>query len=123
MKRLSYKIQFVYFIIPFIFFAITVNKKLILGEWHHLVAKRYHQDGLLELDGTEDRVRGTTGGSLRTLNIASHMWVGGFDWKRKSKSTNGRRNENTEIDALSNGFIGIFNILKATEIIKDYIVE
>ena len=40
------------------------------------------------------------------------MWIGGFDWKAKTKSTNGRRNENTEIDALSNGFIGIFNSSK-----------
>ena len=76
------------------------------GEWHHLIAKRYHQDGLLELDGTEDRVRGSTGGSLRTLNIASSMWVGGFDLKSRSNSKKGRRNENTELNALENGFIG-----------------
>ena len=76
------------------------------GEWHHLIAKRYHQDGLLELDGTEDRVRGSTGGSLRTLNIASSMWVGGFDLKSRSISRKGRRNENTEMNALENGFIG-----------------
>ena len=85
---------------------ITIKNYISSGKWHHLVAKRYHQDGLLELDGIEDRVRGSTGGSLRTLNIASSMWIGGFDLKSKSKSTKGRRNEDTELNALSTGFIG-----------------
>ena len=77
-----------------------------IGQWHHLVAKRYHQDGLLELDGTEDRVRGSTVGSLRTLNISPEMWIGGFDLKSKSISLRGRRNENKEIETLKTGFMG-----------------
>ena len=79
---------------------------IFLGQWHHLVAKRYHQDGLLELDGTEDRVRGSTVGSLRTLNISPEMWIGGFDLKSKSPSLRGRRNENKEMETLKTGFMG-----------------
>ena len=49
-----------------------------LGHWHHLVAKRYHQDGFLALDGT-DKVTGKALGSLKTLNIAEITWIGGVD--------------------------------------------
>ena len=38
------------------------------------------------------------------------MWIGGFDLKSKSKSTKGRRNEDTELIALSTGFIGTFRL-------------
>ena len=47
---------------------------------------------------------------MRTLNIASSMWIGGFDLESKSKSTKGRRTEDTEMQALKTGFIGIHNI-------------
>jgi hypothetical protein len=49
-----------------------------LGQWHRLVAKRYHQDGFMALDGT-DRVTGQTAGSLRTLNLGQLTWLGGVE--------------------------------------------
>ena len=39
-----------------------------LGHWHRLVAKRYHQDGFMSLDGT-DKITGQTVGSIKTLNV------------------------------------------------------
>ena len=96
--RLSLKISYIY-----LKFLLLIT---FLGRWHHIVAKRYHQDGLLELDGTEDRVRGSTVGSLRTLNISPEMWIGGFDLKSKSPSLRGRRNENNEMETLKTGFMG-----------------
>ncbi len=49
-----------------------------LGHWHHLVAKRYHQDGFLALDGS-DKVTGKALGSLKTLNVGDLLWIGGID--------------------------------------------
>ena len=40
-----------------------------LGQWTVLKAKRYHQDGLLEVGPHNQRVTGSAKGSLRTLNI------------------------------------------------------
>lgn len=46
------------------------------GHWTELKAKRYHQDGLLEVGPHGARVTGSATGSLRTLNIPSVVWVG-----------------------------------------------
>ena len=78
----------------------------IAGQWHHLVAKRYHQDGLLELDGSEDRVTGSTVGSLRTLNIVPQIWIGGLNSKAMMKTRRGRRNEYKGGQKVVSGFIG-----------------
>jgi hypothetical protein len=68
-------------------------------------------------------VRGSTVGSLRTLNIASEMWIGGFDLKSKPKSIRGRRNEDTEMKAISSGFIGIyFTILIIIYLFKYFMI-
>ena len=55
--------------------ALKSDSKVTRGKWHHLKAKRYHQDGLLELDG--QRFSGSAKGSLRTLNISPLLWIGG----------------------------------------------
>ena len=47
-----------------------------LGHWHRLVAKRYHQDGFMSLDGV-DRITGQTVGSIKTLNVKSLAFMGG----------------------------------------------
>eukprot|EP00095_Tigriopus_kingsejongensis_P010554 maker-scaffold421_size176100-snap-gene-0.22 protein:Tk10554 transcript:maker-scaffold421_size176100-snap-gene-0.22-mRNA-1 annotation:"hypothetical protein DAPPUDRAFT_308094" len=53
------------------------NAQVVPGQWHELVAKRYHKDGLLEVDG--DRVTGSSKGSLRTLNVGELIWIGNVD--------------------------------------------
>ena len=58
--------------------VLTSANQISLGVWHHVKAKRYHQDGLLEVDDS-GRVTGSASGSLRTLNIPSILWIGGQD--------------------------------------------
>ena len=48
-----------------------------LGHWHRLVAKRYHQDGFLAIDGI-DKITGQTVGSIKTLNVDKMAYFGGF---------------------------------------------
>ena len=54
--------------------------RVTAGQWTELKAKRYHQDGLLEVGvhpgAAASRVTGSATGSLRTLNIPSVIWVG-----------------------------------------------
>ncbi|QQP57576.1 Uncharacterized protein FKW44_002612, partial [Caligus rogercresseyi] len=69
------------------------------GKWTRLVAKRYHQDGLLELERT-DKVIGSTKGSLRTLNLQ----VDPTDYSLMYKV---RQNAGTSI-----GFVGCIKELK-----------
>ena len=49
-----------------------------LGHWHRLVAKRYHQDGFMSLDGT-DKITGQTVGSIKTLNVEQLAFMGGIN--------------------------------------------
>ncbi|XP_059088020.1 agrin-like [Tigriopus californicus] len=58
------------------------NSEIVPGQWHELVAKRYHHDGLLEMDG--DKVMGSSKGSLRTLNVGELLWIGNVDTKYES---------------------------------------
>ena len=53
--------------------------RVTLGEWTEIKAKRYHQDGLLEVGPHHARVTGSAKGSLRTLNIPNVIWIGGLD--------------------------------------------
>ena len=75
------------------------NTEVSPGQWHHLVAKRYHKDGLLEIDG--DRVTGSTSGSLRTLNVGEYTWVGGVN----AASVTAARNAAQRTDVTA-GFVG-----------------
>ena len=56
--------------------SLKSHRRLRIGEWHHVVAKRYHRDGLLEVD-RGDWITGSTKGSLKTLNLVEISWVGG----------------------------------------------
>ena len=57
----------------------SVCGRVTLGEWIEIKAKRYHQDGLLEIGPHHARVTGSAKGSLRTLNIPNVIWIGGLD--------------------------------------------
>ena len=56
--------------------SLKSHRRLRIGECHHVVAKRYHRDGLLEVDGG-DWITGSTKGLLKTLNLVEISWVGG----------------------------------------------
>ena len=59
------------------------NTKIMLGQWHHLVARRYNQDGYLALDGS-DKVTGKAVGSIKTLNVDKIAWFGGVNEGKSS---------------------------------------
>ncbi|CAB4061570.1 unnamed protein product [Lepeophtheirus salmonis] len=88
--------------------AVTLKShgKIEKGKWTHLVAKRYHQDGLLELERT-DKVIGSTRGSLRTLSLQGHLWIGGVDPNDFPLMYKVRKNAGTSI-----GFVGCIKELK-----------
>ncbi len=45
------------------------------GRWHQVAAKRYHQDGLLQVDDGV-RITGSSPGSLRTLSAGKEVLIG-----------------------------------------------
>ena len=47
-----------------------------LGQWHSLVFRRYHQDGILELD-KEEPVTTRSRGRNKSLNIRDNIYLGG----------------------------------------------
>ena len=51
---------------------IRSNSKISMGQWHHLVARRYNQDA-------SDKVTGKAVGSIKTLNVDQLAWIGGLD--------------------------------------------
>jgi len=51
------------------------SKRVTLGEWHRLSAKRYHGDGILRLDDASP-VSGRAPGSLRSLDVLQPAFVG-----------------------------------------------
>ena len=55
-----------------------------LGQWHRLVFRRYHQDGMLSLDGGE-AVRGRGRGRNKSLNIKDNLYIGGHPYSNNSK--------------------------------------
>ena len=57
--------------------VLRTNARIQMGQWHHLVARRYNQDGYLALDDT-DKVRGKAVGSIKTLNVDNLAWIGGL---------------------------------------------
>ena len=65
---------------------IQSNSKISMGQWHHLVARRYNQDGFLSLDAS-DKVTGKAVGSIKTLNVDQLAWIGGLDDGKQVSST------------------------------------
>lgn len=46
-----------------------------MKKFHHVVARRYHRDGVLKLDNSED-VAGQSQGSLKSLDLQEDAFVG-----------------------------------------------
>ncbi|CAB3365946.1 Hypothetical predicted protein [Cloeon dipterum] len=55
--------------------VITSHEKVHLKKFHHVVARRYHRDGVLKLDDFED-VAGQSQGSLKSLDLQEDAFVG-----------------------------------------------
>ena len=55
-----------------------------LGQWHRLVFRRYHRDGMLSIDGGES-VRGRGRGRNKSLNIKDSLYIGGHPYSNSSK--------------------------------------
>ena len=56
--------------------VLVSSQAVTLGSWHMLVFRRYHQDGMLQIDKS-DPVRGKASGRNKSLNIKGAMYVGG----------------------------------------------
>ena len=56
---------------------IRTPKRIRLGHWHRIQAKRWHRDGMLKLDDY-DNIDGHSQGSLRSLDIGQPTYVGGI---------------------------------------------
>jgi len=78
--------------------------RVTLGEWIEIKAKRYHQDGLLEVGPHHARVTGSAKGSLRTLNIPNVIWIGGLDLENSRESVEGA--------SISRNFVGCMKNVK-----------
>ena len=52
------------------------SSPVVLGEWHSLVFRRYHQDGILQLD-REEPVTTRSRGRNKSLNIRDNVYLGG----------------------------------------------
>ena len=50
-------------------------RKIELGKYHKIVAKRYKKDGMLAIDG-QDTVKGKTVGTLESLDLVENLYVG-----------------------------------------------
>ncbi|XP_059489147.1 agrin-like isoform X3 [Neocloeon triangulifer] len=55
--------------------VITSHEKVQLKKFHHVVARRYHRDGVLKLDDFED-VAGQSQGSLKSLDLQEDAFIG-----------------------------------------------
>lgn len=51
------------------------TQALVIGKKVRIVAKRYHRDGTLTIDGQPD-VTGSSGGDLKSLDLAEHLFLG-----------------------------------------------
>lgn len=56
---------------------ITSLNKVHLNQFHRVIIKRYHRDGMLKLDEGED-IAGQSGGSLKALDLAEDAFIGYF---------------------------------------------
>ena len=56
--------------------VLVSSQPVELGSWHKLVFRRYHQDGMLQIDKS-DPVRGKASGRNKSLNIKGRIYIGG----------------------------------------------
>ena len=59
--------------------VLVSSSAVTLGSWHTLVFRRYHQDGMLQIDKS-DPVRGKASGRNKSLNIRGATYVGGHPY-------------------------------------------
>lgn len=57
--------------------VIRTPRRVRLGYWHTIQAKRWHRDGMLKLDDNEN-TDGHSRGSLRSLDILQPTYIGGL---------------------------------------------
>ena len=57
---------------------------VVLGQWHKLVFRRYHRDGMLQLDQDEP-VTTRSRGRNKSLNIKDNLYIGGHPYSNSSK--------------------------------------
>ncbi|XP_071744325.1 agrin isoform X3 [Lepeophtheirus salmonis] len=60
--------------------SIISSHPIKINNWHKVQAKRWHRDGILKMDSYPD-VRGQTKGTLRSLDILTHPFIGGYPIK------------------------------------------
>ena len=84
---------------------IRTHKKISLGRWHRVQAKRWHTDGMLRLDGHE-AVEGRSQGPMRQLDLeARPLYVGGMP-PSKGRRQGALLDNLGLVDAPSIGFSG-----------------
>ena len=66
--------------------VLVSSQAVTLGYWHRLVFRRYHQDGMLQID-LSDPVRGKASGRNKSLNIKGAMYVGGHPYMNRTGSS------------------------------------
>ncbi|XP_053096915.1 basement membrane-specific heparan sulfate proteoglycan core protein isoform X6 [Pangasianodon hypophthalmus] len=56
------------------------QEQVSMGQWHHVTAERFNQDGFLKLDGGPE-VRRSSPGKAQGLNVYTPMFLGGVPMK------------------------------------------
>ncbi|XP_065165658.1 agrin-like isoform X4 [Atheta coriaria] len=87
--------------------VITSLEKVEMKKFHHVSAKRYHRDGMLQLDNGEN-VAGQSSGTLRALDLVEDTFVGFIP------SNYSRVYENIGVDRGLQGCIRNFKIDRRT---------
>jgi len=64
--------------------VLVASQPVTLGQWHQLVFRRYHRDGMLQIDGG-DKVTGRGRGRNKSLNIKDNLYIGGHPYSNSSK--------------------------------------
>ena len=60
------------------------SSPVVLGQWHRLVFRRYHRDGMMQLDqGEVVKTRGR--GRNKSLNIKDKLYIGGHPYSNTSQ--------------------------------------
>ena len=63
--------------------VLVSSQAVTLGSWHKLMFRRYHQDGMLQIDKS-DPVRGKASGRNKSLNIKGALYVGGHPYMNRT---------------------------------------
>lgn len=66
---------------------IRTPRRVTLGRWHRIQAKRWHRDGMLKLDDY-DSIDGHSKGALRSLDTNQPTYIGGIPHANEGKLGN-----------------------------------